>query len=81
VIVGAGTSLLEVSGAPEFGLPLDGRKPDELAMAITKLTRDTLERRLRGLAARRMAEECYDVSRFARDLAVLYKQVGARGSI
>jgi glycosyltransferase involved in cell wall biosynthesis len=81
VIVGAGTSLLEVSGAPEIGLPVDGRKPDELAMTITRLTRDALERRSRGLAARRMAEECYDVSRFAGDLAALYKQVGARGSI
>jgi len=80
VIIGAGTSLPEVSGAPEIGLPVDGRNPDELAAAITRLVRDPSERCSRGLAGRRMAEERYDVTRFANDLASLYKKVAARGA-
>jgi glycosyltransferase involved in cell wall biosynthesis len=77
VIVGDGTSLPAVTGAPEIGLAVDAGDPDALAFAITKLATEPAERLRRGAASRKFAEKFYGLPRYAASLARIYRAAAA----
>ena len=78
VIVGDGTALPEVSGAPKIGLVANARDSDDLARAITHLVLNPQERAERGAAGRKMAESHYGLDRYAASLAAIYRDVAVR---
>jgi glycosyltransferase involved in cell wall biosynthesis len=78
VIVFAGTSLPEVSHAPDVGLQVPMGDVEALAAAIKRLVENGEERSARGLAGRALAEGLYGDRLFARRLGDLYRSVIAR---
>ena len=78
VIVFAGTSLPEISHAPDVGLQVPMGDVVALAAAIKQLVENGEERRARGLAGRAIAEELYGDRLFARRLGDLYRSAVAR---
>jgi glycosyltransferase involved in cell wall biosynthesis len=78
VIVFSGTSLPEVSHAPDVGLQVPAGDVEALAAAIRRLVENGEDRRARGLAGRAIAEELYGDRLFAQRLGDLYRSVIAR---
>lgn len=78
VIVFEGTSLPEVTHAPQVGLSVPMGDVDALAAAIHRLIEDRVERETRGAAGRVCAEELYGDHLFTDRLADLYRSVAAR---
>ncbi|WP_284268641.1 glycosyltransferase [Bradyrhizobium iriomotense] len=77
VIVFDGTSLSEITCAPEIGLSVPMGNSTALRDAIRHLVENKSERQFRGAAGRKLAEERYDDRLFARRLAELYRFVTA----
>lgn len=75
-----GTSLPEVTGAPDIGLAVAQGDIDGLARAIRHLAANPEERAARGAAGRRLAEARHDDRGFAVRLAELYREAVARRS-
>jgi glycosyltransferase involved in cell wall biosynthesis len=73
-----GTSLPEITGAPEIGLAVPQGDVGALAEAVRRLVRNPAEWAARGAAGRRFAEQHYDVAVFAERLAALYRDARAR---
>ena len=70
-----GTSLPEVTFAPEVGLAVPMRNSRALASAIARWALNPDEVTARGTRAREVAEKHYDVDRFVNDLCRVYSQV------
>ncbi|MBB4428375.1 glycosyltransferase involved in cell wall biosynthesis [Bradyrhizobium sp. CIR48] len=77
VIVFDGTSLSEITCAPNIGLSVPMGSSTALRDAIRHLVEDKSERQSRGAAGRKLAEERYDDRQFAKRLAELYRFVTA----
>lgn len=73
VIVTDGTSLPEVTFAPDVGISTPKGQPHALAQAISRLINNEDERRIRGERSRKIAEAHYDSRIFAKRLADVYK--------
>lgn len=85
VICFEGTSLPEITFAPEVGLAVPSRDAGALASAIARWVRNPDEVAVRGAKARVIAEKHYGVARFVRDVRDVYAQAieehqGHRGS-
>lgn len=78
VIIFDGTSLPEVTGAPDVGVLVPRGDVDRLTEAMRRLILDQTERQARGRAGRALVEERYDARRFAQRLSGLYRDVAAR---
>lgn len=78
IIVFEGSALPEVTGAPEVGIAVPARDVAALEKAIRRLVLDVEERRVRGEAGRKLAEERYSDRLFADRLAALYHEVADR---
>src|SRR6185436_14137902 len=78
IIVFDGTSLPEVTQAPDIGVSVARGDVDGLAEAMSRLILNDTERRARGLAGRALAEERYDDRQFAERLTSLYREVATR---
>lgn len=78
VIVTDGTSLPEVTQAPDIGLAVPAGDVSALTAAILRLIRDPAERAARGKAGRALAEARYGEDAFADGLAALYRGALAR---
>lgn len=78
IIVFDGTSLPEVTRAPDVGVSVPMGDIEGLAMAMRRLVSDKSERAARGAAGRAMAEELYSDRLFAQRLASLYRSVADR---
>jgi glycosyltransferase involved in cell wall biosynthesis len=78
VIVFDGTSLPEVTHAPDVGISVPMGDIDGLAAAMRRLAENGGERQVRGTASRAIAEEFYGDQLFARRMADLYRSVAAR---
>ncbi|MGY6156165.1 glycosyltransferase [Paraburkholderia graminis] len=81
VIVFEGTSLPEVTFAPECGIAVPMNDAGALAQAIKHLVTDEDDRRARGARARMLAEEHYSAELYADRLAALYREVGNAPSL
>lgn len=75
VIVFDGTSLPDITGAPEIGLAVPNSDDAALAEAIQFLVTDKKERQRRGDAGRALALQRYDERVFAQRMADLYRSV------
>jgi len=75
VICFAGTSLPAVTFAPEVGIVVPMRDGDALANALQRLADSPRERRERGAAGRRIAQQHYGIATQARHLAQIYQSV------
>lgn len=75
VIVFEGTSLPEVTVAPDIGLSVPMGDVDALVSAMDRLIRDEPERLRRGQLGRRLAEQRYNREMFADRLVELYGSV------
>jgi glycosyltransferase involved in cell wall biosynthesis len=75
VIVAEGTSLPEVTVAPEVGISVPPHDPAALAVEIKRLVEDSEERQRRGMAGRKIAEQRYDAVLFTSRLAEIYRRV------
>lgn len=75
VIVFDGTSLPDVTLAPEVGIMVPSRNAAELAIAMQSLIDNPEERNRRGLLGRKLVEELYDERTQARKVAELYYSV------
>jgi glycosyltransferase involved in cell wall biosynthesis len=80
VISFEGTSLPSITFAPEAGLAVRLDDNEALAAAIRHLLSHSPECELRGRRSRALAEEHYDITRQAKALASLYRDVQSRGS-
>ncbi|SKC94043.1 Glycosyltransferase involved in cell wall bisynthesis [Paraburkholderia hospita] len=80
VIVFEGTSLPEVTFAPECGIAVPMGDAAALAGAIRHLVVDEDDRKKRGLRARQLAEEHYSAELYADRLAALYREVAVEPS-
>ena len=80
VISFEGTSLPSITFAPEAGLAVRLDDNEALAAAIRHLLSHSPECELRGRRSRALAEEHYDITRQAKALASLYRDVQRRGS-
>lgn len=78
VIVFDGTSLPEVTHAPEVGLSVPMRDGEALAEALQRLVDDPRERELRGRRGREIAELHYADTMQAERLAGVYRMVAKR---
>jgi glycosyltransferase involved in cell wall biosynthesis len=78
VIVFDGTSLPEVTHAPDVGISVPMGDIDGLATAMRRLAESSEERQVRGMASRAIAETFYGDQLFAQRLADLYRSVAAR---
>ena len=78
VIVFEGTSLPEVTFAPEVGLSVPMRDGDALFHALQRLIDNPNERAERGRKGRMMAELHYGDDVYARRIAEIYKAVVAK---
>jgi glycosyltransferase involved in cell wall biosynthesis len=76
IIVFDGTSLPDVTHAPDIGVAVPNGDIGALASAIEMLALREDERLNRGAAGRALAERLYDERIFAERLADLYKSVG-----
>jgi glycosyltransferase involved in cell wall biosynthesis len=81
-----GTSLPEVTFAPEVGLAVPMRDAHALALAIDRWVENPAEVAMRGLKSREIAEERYGLTLHLDRLTSLYLQVmsrrsGASGSV
>lgn len=75
VIVSDGTSLPEVTVAPDVGISVPAYDPAALAVEIKRLVEDSEERQRRGIAGRKIAEQRYDAVLFTSRLAEIYRRV------
>ncbi|MBB3900230.1 glycosyltransferase [Roseococcus suduntuyensis] len=73
VIVTDGTSLPEVTQAPEIGIAVPAGDVPALTAAILRLIQNPYERAARGAAGRALAEARYGEAGFADGLATLYR--------
>jgi len=78
VIVFDGTSLPEVTFAPDVGMTVPARDGKALGDALQELIDDPIERDRRGREGRRKAEECYGDELQVSRLAAIYRQVAAQ---
>jgi len=78
VVVMDGTSLPEVTDAPNVGLSVPQGDVAALAAATARLLLHPGEREARGRAGRRLALARYDERRFAAELAALYREAAER---
>lgn len=78
VIVFEGTSLPEVTFAPDVGIAVPMRDVRALAAAVASLVENVDDRLRRGRKAREIAERFYDDTIFADRLSQLYRAVAAR---
>jgi glycosyltransferase involved in cell wall biosynthesis len=78
VIVFEGTSLPEVTHAPDVGMSVPTGDVDALVTAMRRLAESHEEREARGAAGRNLAEKLYGDKLFAARLADLYRSVAAR---
>jgi glycosyltransferase involved in cell wall biosynthesis len=78
VIVFDGTSLPEITQAPDVGLAVPATDVDALAAAISELAGSETQRNSRGAAGRALAEEHFDNKLFARRLGSLYQSIASR---
>jgi glycosyltransferase involved in cell wall biosynthesis len=78
VIVFDGTSLPEITQAPDVGLAVPATDVDALAAAIRELAGSETQRNSRGAAGRALAEEHFDNKLFARRLGSLYQSIASR---
>jgi glycosyltransferase involved in cell wall biosynthesis len=78
VIVFDGTSLPEITQAPDVGLAVPATDVDALAAAISELAGSETQRNSRGAAGRALAEEHFDNKLFARRLGALYQSIASR---
>jgi glycosyltransferase involved in cell wall biosynthesis len=78
VIVFEGTSLPEVTFAPDVGIAVPMRDVRALTSAVASLVENVADRLSRGRKAREIAERFYDDTIFADRLASLYRSVAAR---
>jgi glycosyltransferase involved in cell wall biosynthesis len=78
IIVFEGTSLPEVTFAPDVGIAVPMRDVGALADAVTSLVGNVDDRLRRGSKAREIAERYYDHTIFADRLSNLYRAVAAR---
>lgn len=78
VIVFEGTSLPEVTFAPQCGLAVPMRDVAALAAAVEHLANDDVDRLARGRQARALAEQYYSAELYADRLATLYKTVAGQ---
>lgn len=78
VIVTDGTSLPEVTHAPDIGLAVPVGDQPALTAAILRLIRDPAEREARGRAGRALAEARYGEPQFVEGLAEIYRGALAR---
>lgn len=77
IIVFDGTSLPEITRAPDVGLAVPVADIDALATAIRELAGSEAQRHARGAAGRAIAEEHYDNGLFAQRLASLYQSIAS----
>jgi glycosyltransferase involved in cell wall biosynthesis len=73
VIVFEGTSLPEVTHAPDVGIAVPMRDSKALCEAMTLLIENSVERRRRGDEGRKIAERFYGAVSFADRMAQLYR--------
>jgi glycosyltransferase involved in cell wall biosynthesis len=78
VIVFDGTSLPEITQAPDVGVAVPATDVDALAAAIRELAGSETQRNSRGAAGRALAEEHFDNKLFARRLGSLYQSIASR---
>ena len=78
VICYDGTSLPEVTGAPDVGIAVPQGDHVALAEAMRRLILNPDERAARGAAGRAMAEARYDEAMYAGRLAEVYRGAAAR---
>jgi glycosyltransferase involved in cell wall biosynthesis len=78
VVAFEGTSLPEITFAPNVGIAVPMRDVRALANAVTWLVENGDDRQRRGLLAREVAERFYDDRLFADRLSMLYRSVAAR---
>ncbi|MCX7187245.1 MAG: glycosyltransferase family 4 protein [Methylophilales bacterium] len=78
VIVFDGTSLPEVTFAPDVGLSVPMRDGEALFQALQRLIDNPIEREERGRKGREMAELHYGDDMYARRLAEVYRMVAAK---
>jgi glycosyltransferase involved in cell wall biosynthesis len=78
VIVFEGTSLPEVTFAPDVGIAVPMRDVRALRDAVVSLVENVDDRLRRGRKAREIAERFYDDTIFADRLSSLYRSVAAR---
>lgn len=78
IVVFEGTSLPEVTFAPDVGIAVPMRDVSALADAVTSLVENVDERLRRGRKAREIAERFYDDTIFADRFSNLYRAVAAR---
>lgn len=81
VIVFDGTSLPEITHAPEVGVSVPMGDIDGLVVAMRRLAENAAERERRGAAGRALAEKRYGEHLFSRRLADLYRSVAARRGV
>lgn len=78
IIVFDGTSLEEVTFAPDVGVSVPMKNSDELARALQHLIDNPEERERRGAQGRKMAERHYDENLHVDRMVELYQKVLAR---
>jgi len=78
-VVFEGTSLPEVTFAPDAGLSVPMNNVEALASALKMLVEDANQRVERGLRSRKLAEQNYDARLYAKRLADLYKYLHKQG--
>lgn len=78
VIVFEGTSLPEVTFAPDVGVSVPMRDGEALFQALQRLIDNPIEREERGQKGRKMAELNYSDDIYAQRLAEVYKAVAAK---
>ncbi|MGB7815442.1 MAG: glycosyltransferase family 4 protein [Methylotenera sp.] len=78
VIVFEGTSLPEVTFAPDVGVSVPMRDVEALYQALQRLIDNPQEREERGRKGRKMAELHYGDDMYARRLAEVYRMVAAK---
>ncbi len=81
VIVFDGTSLPEVTFAPDIGISVPMRNSDALSNAIKHLIDNPEERLKRGNKSKEVAELYYDEKLYVKNLAKLYKDLLSKSSV
>jgi glycosyltransferase involved in cell wall biosynthesis len=77
IIVFDGTSLPEITRAPDVGLAVPAANVDALAAAMRELAGSETQRHARGAAGRVVAEAHFDNRLFARRLGSLYQSIAS----
>lgn len=73
-----GTAVEEVTYAPECGIAVEVGDTEAMLEAVERLRRDPEERRKRGEAGRKLAEEHYDYTDYVQRHLRLYQEISAR---